>query len=93
MEATVGGLAYIYENQITDELQQTLNTTFLEHYGVDEEKTTAIDRMQQDVNFNIQVISITQFTCNFSTLVVARSDSKIGGTVIGSNLKEQIFCD
>lgn len=56
MEATVGGLAYVYENQITDELQQTLNTTFLEHYGVDEEKTTAIDRMQQDVNFNIQVI-------------------------------------
>jgi len=48
LEATVGGLAYIYENQITDELQQTLNTTFLEYYGIDEEKTIAIDRMQQD---------------------------------------------
>ncbi|KAG4071864.1 hypothetical protein HA402_006025 [Bradysia odoriphaga] len=48
LEATVGGLAYIYENQITDELQESLNTTFLEHYAIDEEKTTAIDQMQQD---------------------------------------------
>lgn len=51
LEAAVGGLAYIYENQITDELQQTLNTTFLEYYGVDEQKTVAIDRMQQEVIF------------------------------------------
>lgn len=49
LEATVGGLAYLYENQITDELKQTLNTTFLEYYAIDEDKTVAIDRMQQEV--------------------------------------------
>ncbi|KAJ6645535.1 Tetraspanin-11 [Pseudolycoriella hygida] len=48
LEANVGGLAYIYENQVTEDLQQTLNTTFLENYGIDEEKTNAIDRMQQE---------------------------------------------
>lgn len=70
LEATVGGLAYVYENQITDELQQTLNTTFLQYYGVDEEKTNAIDLMQQDVKcLNSELIPnnticITfQYTC------------------------------
>lgn len=86
MEATVGGLAYIYENQITDELQQTLNTTFLEYYGVDEEKTAAIDRMQQDVRrleFRAFTKLYAQFTYHFSTLVAGRFVLKIGGTVIG----------
>lgn len=47
LEATVGGLAYIYESQIEDELQLTLKETFITNYGLDERKTNAIDLMQQ----------------------------------------------
>lgn len=93
LEATVGGLAYIYENQITDELQESLNTTFLEYYGVDEEKTAAIDRMQQDVIWKFCADFTIKPTYHFSILVVERSDLKIGSTVIGLNPMEQISCD
>lgn len=55
LEAIIGGLAYVYERHITDELSQTLNETFLKGYGVDERQTNAIDRMQQEVNKNIQM--------------------------------------
>ncbi|ETN61068.1 hypothetical protein AND_007291 [Anopheles darlingi] len=47
LEAIVGGLAYLYETQIETELQHSLNTTFMEHYGVSERQTQAIDSMQQ----------------------------------------------
>lgn len=52
LEATVGGLAYIYESQIEDELQLTLKETFITNYGLDERKTNAIDLMQQRVSPN-----------------------------------------
>uniref|UniRef100_U5ET06 Tetraspanin n=1 Tax=Corethrella appendiculata TaxID=1370023 RepID=U5ET06_9DIPT len=48
LEATVGSLAYFYETQIENELSLTLNKTFMENYAVDEEKTKAIDLMQQE---------------------------------------------
>uniref|UniRef100_A0AAG5D231 Tetraspanin n=2 Tax=Anopheles atroparvus TaxID=41427 RepID=A0AAG5D231_ANOAO len=48
LEAIVGGLAYLYETQIEAELQHSLNSTFVEHYGVSERQTQAIDSMQQE---------------------------------------------
>lgn len=50
LEAVIGGLAYVYETHISDELYQTLNGTFMESYGVHERQTAAIDAMQQDVS-------------------------------------------
>lgn len=49
LEAVIGGLAYVYESHISDELTQTLNETFNKGYGIDERQTDAIDRMQQEV--------------------------------------------
>lgn len=48
LELIVGGMAYIYETQIENELRLTLNYTFLDSYGIDESRTIAIDRMQQE---------------------------------------------
>uniref|UniRef100_A0A6E8WBD9 Tetraspanin n=1 Tax=Anopheles coluzzii TaxID=1518534 RepID=A0A6E8WBD9_ANOCL len=48
LEIIVGSLAYLYETQIETELQHTLNATFMEHYGVSEQQTKAIDSMQQE---------------------------------------------
>jgi CD151 antigen len=47
MEVLVGGLSYVYETQIEDELNLTLNQTFLDNYGVDDRMTREIDEMQQ----------------------------------------------
>lgn len=49
----VGTLAYIYEEQVESELKLNLNSTFLDNYKVDTDKTKAIDDMQ------LQVRSIT----------------------------------
>ncbi|XP_050070523.1 CD151 antigen-like [Anopheles maculipalpis] len=48
LEFIVGGLAYLYETQIETELQHTLNATFMEHYGVSEQQTKAVDSLQQE---------------------------------------------
>lgn len=37
--------------QIDDELLQTLNKTYVTSYGIDVERTNAIDIMQQKVSF------------------------------------------
>lgn len=50
LEAVIGGLAFVYENHIGEELSQTLNETFVNGYGIDQRQTAAIDRMQQEVN-------------------------------------------
>lgn len=72
LEAVIGGLAYVYETHISDELYQTLNGTFMESYGVNERQSAAIDRMQQDVSRSrgpfyctslLTVQRITQYTC------------------------------
>ncbi|KAK6630373.1 hypothetical protein RUM44_005040 [Polyplax serrata] len=46
LEAMVGTLAYIYEEQVESELKLNLNSTFLDNYKVDTDKTKAIDDMQ-----------------------------------------------
>lgn len=49
LEAMVGVLAYIYEEQVESELQLNLNSTFLDNYKIDMDKTKAIDDMQLEV--------------------------------------------
>lgn len=46
----VGVLAYVYEEQVTSELQANLNNTFLENYRIVPDKTKAIDSMQMKVS-------------------------------------------
>ncbi|EEB18165.1 CD151 antigen, putative [Pediculus humanus corporis] len=46
LEAMVGTLAYIYEEQVEAELKLNLNSTFLDNYKIDADKTKAIDDMQ-----------------------------------------------
>ncbi|XP_034942557.1 CD151 antigen-like [Chelonus insularis] len=46
LEAGVGVLARLHEEQVGPELKETLNRTFLEYYSVSSRETTAIDKMQ-----------------------------------------------
>lgn len=50
LEVMAGLLAYVYQAQVDDELSHTLNTTFLETYRIRTEQTTAIDKMQQELD-------------------------------------------
>lgn len=46
-ELSAGTLAYIYERNVSDELNMTLSETFVQNYAVSERHTKAIDLMQQ----------------------------------------------
>ncbi|KAB0799823.1 hypothetical protein PPYR_07703 [Photinus pyralis] len=46
-EIMVGVLAYIYQEQVQNELELNLNTTCLSNYRIDEQKTEAIDFLQE----------------------------------------------
>lgn len=87
LEAIVGGLAYLYETQIELELQTSLNSTFMEQYGVSERQTEAIDRMQQEVRSqqppDSWVISQTIYLLNSSSAAAARFASRTGATACG----------
>ncbi|BET01525.1 Tetraspanin family [Nesidiocoris tenuis] len=48
MEAMVGLLAFIYMNQVENDLHRNLNSTFVENYGISARETDAIDQMQQE---------------------------------------------
>lgn len=48
LETTVGSMAYLYDTQVENELNVTLNETFISSYGVDPVRTTAIDYIQQE---------------------------------------------
>lgn len=52
LEAGVGALARIYEEQVGLELKENLNRTFLETYSVRSRETKAIDKMQIEVRVN-----------------------------------------
>ncbi len=47
LELASGGLAYIYESQIANELNSTLTDTFNNNYGINEAQTNAIDTLQE----------------------------------------------
>ncbi|KOC66897.1 CD151 antigen [Habropoda laboriosa] len=46
LEAGVGALARLYEEQVGPELKMNLNRTFLENYSMRSRETSAIDQMQ-----------------------------------------------
>lgn len=48
VELTVGTLAYIYERNVSEELNRTLSDTFMKNYGISERHSQAIDHMQQN---------------------------------------------
>ncbi|XP_063907487.1 CD151 antigen-like isoform X2 [Zophobas morio] len=48
IEAMVGILAYIYEENVQTELEMNLNHTFLTYYKVDDDKTAAVDFLQEN---------------------------------------------
>lgn len=50
LEAGVGALARLYEEQVGPELKMNLNRTFLETYSVRSRETAAIDQMQKEVS-------------------------------------------
>lgn len=68
LEAMVGVLAYVYEEQVTTELQANLNNTFLENYRIVQDKTKAIDSMQ--INVSIYYITFTQHTYPLQTTYI-----------------------
>lgn len=53
LEAGVGALARLYEEQVGPELKINLNRTFLENYSVRSRETAAIDQMQKEVSVPI----------------------------------------
>ncbi|XP_043522649.1 CD151 antigen-like [Frieseomelitta varia] len=50
LEAGVGALARLYEEQVGPELKMNLNRTFLENYAMRRKETSAIDQMQIEVS-------------------------------------------
>lgn len=50
LEAGVGALARLYEEQVGPELKMNLNRTFLENYSIRSRETAAIDQMQKEVS-------------------------------------------
>lgn len=48
LELSAGTLAYIYERNVSEELNMTLSDTFSRNYAVSERHTKAIDLMQQN---------------------------------------------
>ncbi|XP_023289603.1 CD151 antigen-like [Orussus abietinus] len=49
LEAGVGAMARLYEEEVGLEFRMNLNQTFLETYSVKSRETTAIDQMQKEV--------------------------------------------
>lgn len=55
LEAGVGALARLYEEQVGPELKMNLNRTFLENYSVRSRETAAIDQMQKEVSTRLYI--------------------------------------
>jgi len=49
-ESIIGLLAYVYQEQIDKDLDRYLNTTFIQQYGIDMERTQAVDRIQTELS-------------------------------------------
>lgn len=56
IEAMVGVLGFLYQESVHTELENNLNSTFLTTYNIDEDKTLAINNLQEKV-----IIQITFF--------------------------------
>jgi len=46
IQSVIGLLAYVYQDQVDNELQENLHDNFISTYGVHEENTLAVDRIQ-----------------------------------------------
>ena len=49
IQSVIGLLAYVYQDQVDNELQENLHDNFISTYGVHEENTLAVDRIQSKV--------------------------------------------
>lgn len=52
LEASAGLLAFVYQEQVETELKMSLNSTFLQYYHVDQDRTRAIDHFQVQVKIH-----------------------------------------
>lgn len=48
----VGILAYIYQENVQDELEMSLNNTLLTTYKISDDKTQAVDFLQENVRYS-----------------------------------------
>ena len=48
-ESVIGLLAYVYQEQIDTDLQDSLRDTFIDTYSLDIENTHAVDKIQTKV--------------------------------------------
>lgn len=71
LEAGVGALARLYEEQVGPELKMNLNRTFLENYAVRRRETSAIDQMQIEVSDSreIETTEIFRQFIKFTSLI------------------------
>lgn len=70
MEAMVGLLSYVYEEQVEADLELNLNNTFLTSYMVDNDKTAAIDFLQEKVSTIVHTLKQTICFLNNSKLLL-----------------------
>ena len=49
IQSVIGLLAYVYQDQVDNELQENLHDNFISTYGIHEENTLAVDRIQSKV--------------------------------------------
>lgn len=52
----VGIVGFIYQEQVRTDLKLNLNQTFMSSYKINEEKTEAIDYLQDQVKYSLKVI-------------------------------------
>lgn len=50
IEVGIGLLSFLYQKQVSEELDWNLNTTFITKYEVDKQQTEAIDYIQKRVS-------------------------------------------
>lgn len=72
LEAGVGALARLYEEQVGPELKMNLNRTFLENYSVRSRETAAIDQMQKEVSAPIRQNLLSTSQTNDTIIVHMR---------------------
>ena len=72
LEVLIGLLAYVYYEQIGQDLQRHLPTVFTETYAVDLERTEIINSLQQNVSITNFLVKIYNLYVDifFSTCLV-----------------------
>ena len=50
-ESVIGLLSYVYQEQIDEDLEDSLKDTFILHYTLDNDSTEAVDKIQSQVSF------------------------------------------